>query len=231
MKKVLLIGDSTRFGYDIYLKHALKDYAKVYFPTENCMYAEHVLRRLHDYKYELKLDDVDVIHWNAGLWDCLTLFHDGTLTPIDVYAQYIERICKRIKILFPTAKAIFATSSNIVERLFTNPDVSYRKNSDVAEFNKVAVEIVKKYDNEIDDIFEITKDIDESYYVDCSHLYTEKGTILILGAVLKSVCDALDLHADIDATAVVKNLQSKIDMSLTNQILKQLRNVDSVLGV
>jgi hypothetical protein len=33
MKKILFIGDSTRHGYDIYLKHALKDYANVYFPT------------------------------------------------------------------------------------------------------------------------------------------------------------------------------------------------------
>lgn len=72
MKKVLLIGDSIRAGYDKYLKKALEDVAEVYYPSDNCRFAEYVLRHLHDWKQGLGLDEVDLVHWNAGLWDTLS---------------------------------------------------------------------------------------------------------------------------------------------------------------
>ncbi len=40
MKKVLLIGDSIRMGYDKYVKDALNEVAEVYYPTENCRFSE-----------------------------------------------------------------------------------------------------------------------------------------------------------------------------------------------
>ena len=63
MKKVLLIGDSTRQGYDKYVKQALADSCEVYYPQENCRFAQFVLRHLSDWKKELNLgDDVDAVH-------------------------------------------------------------------------------------------------------------------------------------------------------------------------
>ena len=74
MKNVLLIGDSIRMGYDKSVKRALEGKANVYFPEENCRFASYVLRYLHEYKKMLGEESVDVLHWNAGLWDCLRLF-------------------------------------------------------------------------------------------------------------------------------------------------------------
>ena len=74
MKKILLIGDSIRMGYDKYVKEALKDSAEVYYPEENCRFAEYVLRYAHEWKKKLGCpDDPDLVHWNAGLWDALEL--------------------------------------------------------------------------------------------------------------------------------------------------------------
>ena len=36
MKKVVILGDSIRMGYDKYVKEALKDVAAVYYPKDNC---------------------------------------------------------------------------------------------------------------------------------------------------------------------------------------------------
>ena len=44
VKKIILIGDSIRIGYDKYVKDALKDKAEVFYPSENCRFAQYVLR-------------------------------------------------------------------------------------------------------------------------------------------------------------------------------------------
>ena len=107
MKNVLLIGDSIRIGYDKSVALTLEGRANVCFPKENCRFASFVLRYLHEYKrFLLDGAQADVIHWNAGLWDCLRLYEEEPHTPIEVYAYYIERICIRIKKLFPDAKVL-----------------------------------------------------------------------------------------------------------------------------
>ena len=111
MKNLLLIGDSIRMGYDKSVKKTLEGKANVIFPEENCRFAAYVLRYFHEYLKDIKGEDIDVIHWNAGLWDCLRLFEEEPHTPIDVYAYYIERICIRIKKICPNARVIFATST------------------------------------------------------------------------------------------------------------------------
>ena len=50
MKKVVLIGDSIRMGYDKYVKDALENTAEVFYPPENCRFAEYVLRYAHEWK-------------------------------------------------------------------------------------------------------------------------------------------------------------------------------------
>ena len=108
MKKIVLLGDSIRMGYDKYVKEALKNVAEVYYPEENCRFAENLLRFAHDWKAKGNWpDDVDLVHWNAGLWDALELFGDEPLTTFDYYGQAIFRIHKRLRMLFPKAKIVF----------------------------------------------------------------------------------------------------------------------------
>ena len=74
MKKIVLIGDSIRQGYDKYVKMAFEGVAEVYYPKENCRFASYILRNLIDWKESMKCgDDVDLVHWNAGVWDNLIL--------------------------------------------------------------------------------------------------------------------------------------------------------------
>ena len=91
MKKVVLIGDSIRMGYDKYVKEALKNSAEVYYPGENCRFAEYVLRYAHEWKKAGAWgDDVDLVHWNAGLWDVLELFGDVLAEGVGVFGDDME---------------------------------------------------------------------------------------------------------------------------------------------
>ena len=193
-KKVLLIGDSIRMGYDKYVKNYLADSCEVYYPKDNCRFAQYTLRHLSDWKSGFNGDDLDLIHWNVGLWDTLELYDDGCLTPPEFYAFFIEKICKRIKVLFPKAKVIFATSTPVIESRFTEPHFSRRLNSNVKKYNYIAVEICKKHGFAVNDLYSLVKNVPEEYYSDMTHIYTPEGTQLLTDAVIKAICDTLDIE-------------------------------------
>ena len=174
MKNVLLIGDSIRMGYDKSVKQTLENVANVYFPEENCRFAAYVLRYFHEYKDMVKTGDIDVIHWNAGLWDSLRLFGEEHHTPIEIYKYYIERICIRIKKLCPNAKVIFATSTSVqTEKMSPN---FIRYNNEIEEYNAAAVEIVKKYGFSVNDLYAVSASLSPEAHSDAVHYYTQAFT-------------------------------------------------------
>ena len=111
MKNLLLIGDSIRAGYDKSVKKTLEGRANVILTADSARFSSYLLRVFHEYLKDIKGEEIDLIHWNAGLWDCLCLFGEDVHTPIEIYAYYIDRICVRIKKLCPNATVIFATST------------------------------------------------------------------------------------------------------------------------
>lgn len=191
MKNVLLIGDSIRMGYDKSIRKTLKDKANVYFPEENCRFASYVLRYLHEYKELLKDSEVDVLHWNAGLWDCLRLFEEEPHTPIDVYAYYIDRICARIQKLFPNAHVIFATSTSVQSELM-NRDFK-RYNEEIEAYNAAAVKVVEKYGFEINDLYALSASLPQEAHSDPVHYYTAVGTEAFTNQVLSHILPALGI--------------------------------------
>ena len=193
MKKILLIGDSIRAGYDKYVKMAFDGVAEVTFPKENCRFASYVLRELTTWKKQYCGDeDVDLVHWNAGLWDCLTMLDEKHLTPLDVYKDYIERDCIVIKKLFPKAKMIFATSTPVQEHLF---GAMKRFNSDIEAYNAAATEIVKAHGGEINDLYTLMCAQPAEYHSDMTHYYTKDGTRVITDQVIAHIENALDIKA------------------------------------
>lgn len=195
MKKVLLIGDSIREGYDKYVKKAFEGIAEVYYPNDNCRFSAYVLRHLVDWKNKIGSDnDIDVLHWNAGLWDCLTLWDGECLTPIEIYKYYIERICKEIRRLFPNSKVIFATSTPVIERLFLEGVIRYNK--DIQQYNNVAIKVIKKYGFVVNDLNSLLNNCPEEYHSDCTHYYTKEATKLISQRVISYIEQELDIKSN-----------------------------------
>lgn len=194
MKKLLLIGDSIRAGYDVQVRDALAGQAEVFFPKENCRFAEYVLRSLFDWKSGLGLETVDVVHWNAGLWDTLYVYgkEEGPLTPIEVYDQFIRRIFRAIAHEFPGARQIFAASTPVQEALYTGQWKRY--NADIRRYNEVARAAAADYGAEYNDLYAVVAAAPTSYYSDMTHLYTPEGTEMMTNAVLRAVCPTLGLE-------------------------------------
>ena len=70
-----------------------------------------------------------------------------------------------------------------------------RFNKDVIAHNEAAKEVVAKHGFIINDLYEITKDIPESYYSDMTHLYTKEGTKLLTDKVVECIENCLDIKA------------------------------------
>ncbi len=193
MKNVLLVGDSIRMGYDKSVKASLEGIANVAYPAENCRFASYVLRYIHEYKNKLfNGEDIDVLHWNAGLWDCLRLFGEDVHTPIDIYAYYIERLCVRIEKTYPNAKVIFATSTRVQEDKMKEHFKRYNK--EIEEYNKVAIEVVKKHGFIVNDLYAVSEKLPVEAFSDTVHYYTPIGTEAFTNQVLACVCDALGVE-------------------------------------
>lgn len=191
MKNVLLIGDSTRMGYEEAVKKSLENDARVYFPEENCRFASYVLRYMHEYKKLLKDEKLDVLHWNAGLWDCLRLFGEEPHTPIEVYSYYIERICIRIKKLFPDAKVIFATSTSVQSELMSADFKRY--NEEIEAYNEAAINVVLKFGFQVNDLYATSVMLPAEAHSDPVHYYTPMGTKAFTEQVLSYLRPALGI--------------------------------------
>ena len=196
MKNLLLIGDSIRIGYDKSVKKSLAEKVNVIFPEENCRFASYVLRYFHTYFEDVKGEDIDVIHWNAGLWDCLRLFGEEPQTPIDVYAYYIDRICVRIKKLCPNARVIFATCTSVISEQM--PDDHKRYNEDIEKYNEIAVKIAKNHGFVINDLYSLSKILSEEAHSDPVHYYTPEGTEAFTCQVLSYVLPELGINEDVE---------------------------------
>ncbi len=199
MKKIILLGDSTRQAYDEYVRAKLDKTAQVLFPKENCQFSLYLFRHLHDWKKSGDWgDDADAVHWNAGLWDALHLFGQETLTDPDYYAQTIRRIDGRIRMLFPRAKVVFATNTPGIDARYGED--FFRRNREIEEYNRRALDALASTDTVIDDLYAAAAGCPEEYYIDAVHLYTPEGRSLLGDAVLNCVCPLIGIEKQTDGS-------------------------------
>lgn len=191
MKKILLLGDSIREGYDVYVKKAFSGLYDVVYPSENCRFSSYIIRNLADRADALGCDgDTALVHRNAGLWDDLTLFDGLRHTRPEIYEENIDRIDKMLRLLFPKAIFIFATSTPVQENLFEKRRHK-RYNRDTVLYNEIAVRTLAPRGVIINDLYTLLKDAPSEYHSDLTHYYTKEGTRLISDRVIGVIADAL----------------------------------------
>lgn len=195
MKKVVLLGDSIRMNYCKYVKSKLEGIAEVYYPDDNCRFAQNLLRFAHEYKRKGGWpDDVDVVHWNAGLWDVMELYGDEPISTLEYYASVIPRVDKRLRMLYPNAKIVFATSTSVCEEEY--PAHSRRRNSTIRKYNAAAIEALADTDAVINDLYAITENIPREYRSDMTHFKTDEGAALLGDKVISVVCELMGISPE-----------------------------------
>lgn len=177
-KAVMLIGDSIRMGYCEFVKDYLQNVADVYYPEDNCRFAQNILVCL-GWWADLVPDKekVAVVHWNSGHWD-IAKWHGEhrPLNDIEEYCAMLERIHNAIVRIFPNAKVIFATTTPMNPNGM--PAANERTTAEIIEYNKAAVKTMNKLGAEVNDLFETAKDLTTDYYSDYCHFTKEGFSIL-----------------------------------------------------
>ena len=96
MKRVLLLGDSIRMGYDTKVKELLKDEYEVVYSGDNGRFAAYTLWQLNQYyKNEGKFD---LVHWNNGYWDMnIEAPMKEAIHPLEEYLAVCGRLIRLMK--------------------------------------------------------------------------------------------------------------------------------------
>lgn len=196
MKNIFLIGDSIRFGapgspgYGVYVKEKLENVATVYAPNENCRFSQHTLWWLHTWASTVpNKEEIDLVHWNNGLWDAIRILGDDPFTDIQYYGETLKRIYRRIKLLFPNAKVIFALSTSVKEEWDCNKD-TFWKNVEIEQYNQKAVEVLAPLGVVFNDLYTVTKNFDDTLRSDRVH-YGEEGSKILADIVVEKCVEVL----------------------------------------
>lgn len=192
MKKIVLLGDSIRMGYDKYVKEALDGVAEVYYPPVNCKFSQVLLRFVHEWKKKGEWPtDVDLVHWNAGLWDVMEMHGDPPFSSPAHYEDMIGRIDKRLRYLFPKAKIVFATSTAVREEGYKGG--FRRHNAVIEQYNEIARKALSGTDTVINDLYAHTCNVPPEYCSDMTHYNTPEGAAYMGGKVLAVIAQQLGI--------------------------------------
>ena len=178
MKKVMLIGDSIRLGYQAKVAELLGKIALVSGPSENCRFSAYTLFNLATWVPD---NDFDVIQWNNGQWDTCHMPDGNIHTPLASYLELQERIARIL--LKKTKKLVFATTTPVWPEQFTCGSIHPRRNEDITEYNSAAVDLLEGLGIEINDLHSpVREDIKRYIAEDMVHL-TEAGNRLCASLV------------------------------------------------
>lgn len=162
LKKVVLIGDSIRVGYQPFVVKNLESVATIWAPDENGKTTNNVIYNLNGW---VKNQNPDIIHINAGLHDIRTLSWElgpgHTLVKPKHYQDNLETIFTWIN-KYVGCKIIWATTTPVIDenakRAHQKARDYKRHDSDVKKINKIANRIARKYNIPVNDLYSFVKE-------------------------------------------------------------------------
>jgi lysophospholipase L1-like esterase len=158
-KRVILIGDSIRMGYQATVAAALADVADVWGPEENGAHSVNILIHLHHWIIQ---KEFDVLHINCGLHDLRTIVYGerAPVVPLEHYRQNVETILRTIRQHCP-GKIVWATTTPILyeraHRVHGKWQDFDRFEEDVVTYNRAAVEAATAAGVEINDLYSVVE--------------------------------------------------------------------------
>ena len=179
MKRVLLLGDSIRMGYDEYVKEILAGEFEVeYDDADNGRFAAYTLWQAN--QFFKNRGRFDVVHWNNGYWDMnIEAPMTEPMHPLDEYVRFLGRILSEIR--KNGAVPVFATTTPILPAE-AEAEVTVEgcarfcyDNAWVLKYNAAAVSLMKKEGVAVNDLYSLC--ISDPHYYKCPDLLhlTEEG--------------------------------------------------------
>ena len=150
MKRIVLIGDSIRMGYQEAVRERLADWADVCGPDQNGGTSENVLAHLDEWAITRP---PDIVHINCGLHDLKKEFgQDTAAVPLGRYAENVRTILTRLK-TETEATVIWALTTPVNQERHHKNKPFDRLETDVAAYNTVATDIGRELGIVVNDLF------------------------------------------------------------------------------
>jgi len=189
MKKILLIGDSIRLGYQDAVRNILSETAVITGPDVNCRFSSFTLFHLSKWVED---SDYDIIQWNNGQWDTCYMPDGKIHTPLPIYLEYQERIASVL--MTKTKRLVFATTTPVWPEMHTEIQLDYRKNEDIQKYNNSACSLLSKSGIEINDLYTpIATDIKKYISDDMVH-QNQEGNLLLSKHVVSMIGESKTSH-------------------------------------
>ena len=151
MKRIILVGDSIRMGYQETVRAELVGWADVWRPEQNGGTSENVLAHLDEWAITRQ---PDVLHLNCGLHDLTREFgQDTAAVPLDAYAKNVQAILTRVK-TETNAIVVWALTTPVNQEWHHHKNKPFdRFEMDVAAYNTVAADIARELGIVVNDLF------------------------------------------------------------------------------
>ena len=179
-KKVLLLGDSRRMGYEPFVREAMAGVAEVYGPRENGRWAGYTLNSLRFWLNDFPAPDV--VHWSCGLWDLGDDY--GLGRPFSLPEEYESAVSRTVTVLrklFPGVRIIFGTTMPVGDS----------DTAGIEQYNAIMAGVAAREGIPVDDLFTLMKGRMAQYDVgDGLHL-NDEGNRIVAAQVAEAVARRL----------------------------------------
>lgn len=184
-KRITLIGDSIRMGYQEFVRAELRDAAEVWWPQENSGTSQKILEHLEPW---VLAREPGLVHINCGLHDLRREFGAAeAAVRLQQYAATVERILSRI-LQRRGATVIWATTTPVNEQWHHQRKGFDRFEADVAAYNRAAGEVAKRLGAAVNDLFAVVMRAGRDRYLqDDGVHFTEAGYGLLGQAVASAI--------------------------------------------
>jgi isoamyl acetate esterase len=172
-RRIILIGDSIRKGYQPFVKKQLEGEFDLWGPEENGGTSGNIISHIKEW---LEEKQVDLIHINCGLHD---IKRDKTSLEIKTPAVEYENNLKQIFEIIQqkgNIKIIWAATTPVNEAAHNKIKPFYRYEKDIEEYNRIASKITREMDIPVNDLFGFVEKIGKyKYLVNDGVHFTQEG--------------------------------------------------------
>jgi lysophospholipase L1-like esterase len=150
MRRVILIGDSIRMGYQETVRQQLRGVAEVWGPDQNGGDSHNVLEHLDEWALSRP---AEVIQLNCGLHDIKKPFDTGRAqVPLDEYRDNLRGIFSRLREGF-AGHLVWATTTPVDEDLHHRNKGFDRFAADVAAYNAASLALAAEFGLLVNDLY------------------------------------------------------------------------------
>ncbi|MBN1808197.1 MAG: SGNH/GDSL hydrolase family protein [Planctomycetes bacterium] len=152
LRKVVLIGDSIRMGYQDMVRRELENVADVRGPEANCGDSSRILQHVDEW---IIAPSPDVVHINCGLHD-LRRDYDSELqrVPVELYASNLEALFQAV-MSASRAQVVWAATTPVNEQWHRDKKDFERLESQVSAYNAAAAEVAGRFGIPVNDLFDV----------------------------------------------------------------------------